>query len=107
MSAFAPYRGAYEADGQRYAWRCYATARIYEVRLADHPLPPPPHGKAWLTAARHPGDDRMHWLVDEGIDRFSQILCAVEAAGPRADAHRHPAHRRRPARPANGDSAYD
>lgn len=84
MSAFQAYAGAYEFDGGAYAWRCYATARIHEVRRREHgPPPPPPQGRKWVAPARQSlasGDKApdVSCLVDETVDEFSQILLQVQ-----------------------------
>lgn len=83
MSAFQAYAGAYEFEGGAYAWRCYATARIHEVRRREHgPLPRPPHGRKWVSAAdlspaRHAAPE-VSCLVDETVEEFSQILLQVQ-----------------------------
>lgn len=79
MSAFQAYGGSYEFDGRPYSWRCYATARVYEVRMSDHaPLPAAPKGKKWIRRNRHNGDAEFGWLIDSETGDFSQILLQVE-----------------------------
>jgi hypothetical protein len=97
MSAFQPYVGAYAFGDQTYSWRCYATARIHAVRRAEHaPFPTPPGGRkwVWLSTAQH--EPEVAWLVDEGVDEFSQILLQIQAP---ADASL-----RRARRPADADA---
>jgi hypothetical protein len=94
MSAFQAYGGSYDYDGRSFTWRCYATARVYEVRMSDHaPLPPAPRGKKWVSRARHNGDADFGWLIDTGTDEFSHILLQVEpqrrTEGRRREAPRH------------------
>ena len=87
MAAFAPYRGVYEFGGRSYAWRCYATARVYEVRLADHaPVSFTAQGKKWTAARRYPGDEFFHWLIDAHVAEISQILCEVRLTDDGDDA---------------------
>lgn len=82
MSAFQAYGGSYEYNGRAFAWRCYATARVYEVRLSEHaPLAPAPMGKKWVRRSRHNGDVAFDWLIDLGGDAFSHILLQVEPQG--------------------------
>ena len=82
MAAFSPYRGAYEFGGHVYAWRCYATARVYEGRLSDHaPQEPPPAGRRWARTGRHRADSAFIWLVDAEVGDFSQILSLIETSG--------------------------
>ncbi|CAN7398554.1 hypothetical protein LJR219_002476 [Phenylobacterium sp. LjRoot219] len=93
MSAFQAYAGAYEFDGGAYAWRCYATARIHEIRRREHgPPPPPPTGRKWVAPARQGPDcsngQDVSCLVDEAVDEFSQILLQVQ---PQARAARRDA----------------
>lgn len=80
MSAFQSYAGAYEFDGGDFAWSCYATARVYEVRHSEHaPFPSAPHGCKWVLPekTRHAPD--VVCLVDEAVEEFSQILLQVVA----------------------------
>jgi hypothetical protein len=89
MSAFQAYAGAYEFDGGAYAWRCYATARIHEVRRREHgPPPAPPKGRKWVSPARQSFEQDVSCLVDETVEEFSQILLQVQpqARAPRRDA---------------------
>ena len=80
MSAFQSYAGAYDFDGGEFAWRCYSTARVYEVRLGDHaPLPNAPAGQKWVLAERTRNAPDVVCLVDETVSEFSQILLQVEA----------------------------
>jgi hypothetical protein len=82
MAAFSPYRGAYLFGGQNYAWRCYATTRVYDARLRDHtPSDPPPAGRRWLSSGRRPAETGIVWLVDAEVLDFSHILSSVEATG--------------------------
>jgi hypothetical protein len=86
MSAFQAYAGLYEAGGVLYQWRCYATARVYEIRESAHgPLPPPPAGKKWCAQIEGrcapPG---LRWLVDHATDEFSQILVQIQPEPRRA-----------------------
>jgi len=91
MSAFQSYAGAYEFDGGDFAWRCYATARVYEVRRSEHaPFPHAPVGRKWVLAERQHGGADVACLVDEAIGEFSQILMQV-AAMPTARANAEPA----------------
>jgi hypothetical protein len=81
MSAFQAYGGSYEHDGRRFSWRCYATARVYEVRLSEHlPAAPPPKGQKWIRRSRHKGDAEFGWLIDASAVDFSHILLQVEPA---------------------------
>src|ERR1700761_5989433 len=90
MSAFQSYAGAYEFRGGRFIWRCYATARVYGVRRADHaPFPQPAEGKTWLQQPRAPHHSiEVAWLVDQGVEDFSQILLQVEPDAPTHAARR-------------------
>ena len=99
MSAFQAYGGAYEHNGRSFGWRCYATARVYEVRLSEHvPFDGAPRGKKWVRKTRHKGDVEFGWLVDAGTDGFSHILLQVEQ---REERQAMPAEDRREAsRPA-------
>jgi hypothetical protein len=79
MSAFQPYAGAYEFDGGEFAWRCYATARVYEVRLGEHaPFPSAPRGRKWVLPERQHKEPDVVCLVDESVGEFSRILLQVE-----------------------------
>jgi hypothetical protein len=79
MSAFTAYAGAYEFDGRPFIWRCYATARVVEVRASDHiPRSPPPRGLKWVRRSRHKGDVEFVWLVEAPTEDFSHILLRVE-----------------------------
>lgn len=83
MSAFQAYAGAYEHRGRRVRWRCYATVRIYDLRRSEHaPLPPAPAGKKWTGHPPHSRDTEVHWMVDESVADFSQILLQVESDAP-------------------------
>jgi hypothetical protein len=93
MAAFSPYRGVYPYGGRSYAWRCYATSRVYDARLSDHaPSDPPPPGRRWISAGRRPAETGILWLVDAEVLDFSHILSLVEAIGgpaaPRSHARR-------------------
>ncbi|HSV02874.1 MAG TPA: hypothetical protein VLI41_06675 [Phenylobacterium sp.] len=91
MSAFQAYGGSYEYNGRAFSWRCYATTRVYEVRISDHvPHGSAPNGKSWIHRSRHKGDAEFAWLVDAGAERFSHILLQVDALG-RADERREEA----------------
>lgn len=80
MSAFQSYAGAYEFDGGDFAWRCYSTARVYEVRRSEHaPFPCPPTGRKWVLPERSRHAPDVVCLVDEAVEEFSQILLQVEA----------------------------
>ena len=80
MSAFQAYSGAYEFAGNSYGWRCYATARVYEVRQKRHaPLPSPPHGRKWVASPREAYEADVACLIDASVEEFSQILLQVEA----------------------------
>ena len=79
MSAFLAYGGAYEFGGRQYRWRCYATARVYEIRKQEHgPSPQTPEGLRWISPQRRRGDPEVLWLMDEDSDDFSQMLVQVE-----------------------------
>ncbi len=79
MSAFLAYGGAYEFAGRQYSWRCYATARVHEVRKREHgPDPKAPRGLKWVTTQVRHGEPEVIWLMDDGIDDFSQMLVQVE-----------------------------
>ena len=83
MSAFQCYAGAYEFGGGDFAWRCYATARVYDVRRSEHaPFPGPPSGCKWVLPAPRNHAPDVACLVDEAVEDFSQILLQVE---PRAE----------------------
>jgi|SwirhisoilCB3_FD_contig_31_12492252_length_409_multi_7_in_0_out_0_1 hypothetical protein len=83
MSAFLAYGGAYEFAGREYRWRCYATARVYEVRKREHsPSPQAPNGRQWVTPQNDRRDPGVMWLMDEGIEDFSQMLVQVEPQAP-------------------------
>jgi len=80
MSAFQAYAGAYEFDGGAFSWRCYATARVYEVRQRGHaPLPRAPHGRKWVAPVQQAYEQAVECLVDDTVEEFSQILLQVEA----------------------------
>jgi len=82
MSAFQAYAGAYEFAGDSYGWRCYATARVYEVRQKRHaPLPSAPEGRKWVAPPREAYEPDVACLVDASVQEFSQILLQVVAAG--------------------------
>lgn len=82
MAAFSPYCGAYEFGGRLYAWRCYATARVYDARLNDHePNGAPPAGRRWVRAGRHAAETAFLWLVDAEVLDFSHILSLIESSG--------------------------
>lgn len=80
MSAFSAYDGAYEFDGAQYRWRCYATARVHEMRKGEHgPFSRPPKGKKWISVkGRRASDPTLNLLLDEGVTDFSQMLTQVE-----------------------------
>lgn len=79
MSAFQSYAGAYEFDGCDFAWRCYATTRVYEVRRSEHtPFPSALSGRKWVLSERTRLAPDVVCLVDETVDEFSQILLQVE-----------------------------
>jgi len=81
MSAFQAYAGAYEHEGGAFAWRCYATARVHEIRRREHgPLPSPPAGRKWVSPTRQGHEQDVSCLVDETVEEFSQILLQVQAA---------------------------
>lgn len=81
MSAFKAYGGAYEHEGRPFIWRCYATARVLEVRASAHiPKSKPPRGFKWVRRSRHKGDEEFGWLVEAPTDGFSHILLQVEPA---------------------------
>lgn len=85
MSAFQAYAGAYEFAGRFYGWRCYATARVYEVRQKRHaPLPSAPRGRKWVGPSREACEADVACLVDETVEEFSQILLQV-APEPRTE----------------------
>jgi hypothetical protein len=92
MSAFQPYTGAYEFAGSAFGWRCYATARVYEVRQSGHgPFPEAPQGRKWLSAPRPNYEPAVICLVDATVADFTQILLQVQPLSqpaPRA-AERH------------------
>jgi hypothetical protein len=78
MSAFQAYAGAYEFEGQAFAWRCYATTRVYAVRRVEHaPAAMASPGRRWLwrSSGRHEPD--VAWLVDEDAHEFSHILLQI------------------------------
>ena len=80
MSAFQSYAGAYEFDGGDFAWRCYSTTPVYEVRRSEHaPFPSAPNGRKWVLPdqSRHSPD--VACLIDAAVEEFSQILLQVEA----------------------------
>jgi len=80
MSAFQAYSGAYEFAGSSYGWRCYATARVYEVRQKRHaPLPSAPQGRKWVAPPREAYEPDVACLVDATVEEFSQILLQVES----------------------------
>ncbi|MFC3070416.1 hypothetical protein [Phenylobacterium soli] len=81
MSAFQAYGGAYEHDGRSFRWRCYATARVYEVREGD-PALPAPRGKKWIRKSPFRGEPEFSWLIDEAIEDFSHILLQMEPPQP-------------------------
>jgi hypothetical protein len=91
MSAFQAYAGAYEHQGASYSWRCYATARVYEIRHSDHgPFPKAPNGRKWIAPEQRTYDQLVGCLVDEGVEEFSQILLQVDPRPqPAARAGRH------------------
>jgi hypothetical protein len=80
MSAFQAYSGAYEFAGISYGWRCYATARVYEVRQKRHsPLPSAASGRKWVAPPREAYEPDVACLVDASVEEFSQILLQVAA----------------------------
>ena len=82
MSSFQSYTGEYSSGGRRYRWRCYATARVYELRRADHvPLPPAPEGKAWAWRSQREGEPQAAWLVDADLPQLSHMLVQFEPLG--------------------------
>ena len=88
MSAFQPYAGAYEFGGETFSWRCYATARVYEIRpLAHAPLPAAPTGRKWIEPLHKGRQLPACCLVDEAVAEFSQILMQVN---PRPDTAKRP-----------------
>lgn len=92
MSAFQAYAGAYEFDGGAFGWRCYATARVYEIRSGEHaPFPKPPQGRKWVAPPRQDYEPDVSCLVDEAVEEFSQILLQVQ---PHPEAAARPAQRR-------------
>lgn len=83
MSAFQAYAGDYECDGAAFSWRCYATARVYEIRRADQaPFPRAPKGRKWISPERQDYEQQVGCLVDDDVTDFSQILLQVQAASP-------------------------
>jgi len=97
MSAFQAYAGAYEFGGESFAWRCYATTRIHAVRRRDHgPFPAATGGRKWVWQAPLHHEPEVAWLVDEGVDEFSQILLQVQPAAAPATAAAHRAARAAP-----------
>lgn len=79
MSAFIAYGGAYEFAGRQYRWRCYATARVHEIRKREHgPSPLPPEGLQWVASEGRRGDPEVICLMDESVGEFSQMLVQVE-----------------------------
>jgi hypothetical protein len=81
MSAFTAYGGAYEYGGRPFIWRCYATARVVEVRAREHiPQAAPPRGLKWVRRGGRKGDKQFAWLVDAPTGDFSHILLCVEPA---------------------------
>lgn len=100
MSAFQAYAGGYESSGIFYNWRCYATARVHEVRTFDGgSLPEAPKGKRWVLKSRREGEAELAWLMDEATVDFSHILLQVDpqpAPSP-APAQMRKSSRREPA----------
>ncbi len=85
MSAFQAYAGDYEFAGDAFNWRCYATARVYEIRRVDHaPFPKAPRGRKWISPAQQDYEQPVGCLVDESVNDFSQILLQVQATGKTA-----------------------
>ena len=80
MSAFSAYGGAYEFNGEQYDWRCYATARVHELRKVEHaPFAKPPAGKKWITVhGRKTSEPTLRMLLDEGATDISQMLVQIE-----------------------------
>lgn len=80
MSAFQAYAGAYEFQGEAFAWRCYATARVHAVRKPEHtPFPAPASGLKWVWRSSSRHEPELAWLVDHDVDDFSLILAQVDA----------------------------
>lgn len=80
MPSFQSYAGTYQADGHRVRWRCYATARVYEVRPEPpENLPPPPIGRCWQVRPASSAGPRFAWLVDAQDPDFSYMLLDVAA----------------------------
>lgn len=79
MAAFQAYAGAYGHAGQLYDWKCYATARVYEVRQGEHaPLPQAPQGRVWVSAAADGrGGPPVACLLDGTATEFSHILLQI------------------------------
>jgi hypothetical protein len=78
MSAFVGYDGVYKHQDETFIWRCYATARVYDMRCGDHaPLPPAPVRKRWASARHRRFEKPVAFLVDEGVTEFSQMLVQV------------------------------
>jgi hypothetical protein len=81
MSAFLSYDGAYEYDGRRYRWRCYATARVHGLRKREHGQnSEAPQGLKWIAIrTRFEGEPELDCLLDAETGDFSQMLVNVEA----------------------------
>ena len=79
MSAFQAYTGAYEINGEAYDWRCYATARVYEIRRSEHgPVPAAPTGRKWISPVQQRCEHAVNCLVDASVEDYSQILLQVQ-----------------------------
>ena len=83
MAAFSPYAGEYEWAGKRIHWRCYATAPVYGLRIADHgSTQQAPTGRRWVALQmRSASDPAIQCLLDETVYNFSQILTQVDSDG--------------------------
>ena len=78
MSAFQAYTGAYEINGEAYDWRCYATARVYEIRRREHgPVPEAPTGRKWISPVQQRCEP-VSCLVDASVEDYSHILLQVQ-----------------------------
>lgn len=80
MSAFQAYTGAYEINGDAFNWRCYATARVYDIRRTEHgPFPEAPTGRKWISPLQQDHKQVVGCLVDATVEDFSQILLQVQS----------------------------
>jgi hypothetical protein len=78
VAAFQAYEGTYADDFGSFRWKCYATARVHEIRTFGGPLPCPPEDRKWVRKSQYAsGDHHLAVLVDASTDDFSQMLSQI------------------------------